>query len=78
MLTANIRDGIEKNTMLGWGIVMENFNGREIYSSVENSLDDLLATLKVDLSDNQDIKSLQEKAIENISKNKQDLSDLIK
>lgn len=57
---------------------MENFNGREIYSSVENSLDDLLATLKVDLSDNQDIKSLQEKAIENISKNKQDLSDLIK
>ncbi|MHC6160375.1 hypothetical protein ACYULR_10770, partial [Lactobacillus delbrueckii subsp. lactis] len=57
---------------------MENFNGREIYSSVENSLDDLLATLKVDLSDNQDIKSLQEKAIDNISKNKQDLSDLIK
>lgn len=57
---------------------MENFNGREIYSSVENSLDDLLATLKVDLSDNQDIKSLQEKAIGNISKNKQDLSDLIK
>lgn len=57
---------------------MENFNGREIYSSVENSLDGLLATLKADLSDNQDIKSLQEKAIENISKNKQDLSDLIK
>ena len=57
---------------------MENFNGREIYGTVKTSLDGLLATLKADLSDNQDIKSLQEKAIENISKNKQDLSDLIK